>query len=58
LWAKIFEIDVNDRRRTLVDEVLADLIVKRKRTKPSTHVIGTHLASDDKYGSLYKMLAE
>ena len=44
--------------QALVDEALADLIEKHKNTKPRPHVIGAYLASHEKYGSLYKKLAE
>ena len=44
--------------QALVDEALADLIEKRKRAKPRAHVMGAYLASHEKYGPLYKKLAE
>lgn len=44
--------------QALVDEALADLIDKRKRAKPRPHVMGAYLASHEKYGPLYKKLAE
>jgi hypothetical protein len=44
--------------QALVDEALVDLIEKRKNTKPRAHVMGTYLASHEKYGELYKKLAE
>ncbi len=44
--------------QALVDEALADLIEKRKRSKPRAHVMEAYLASHEKYGSLYKKLAE
>jgi trimethylamine:corrinoid methyltransferase-like protein len=44
--------------QTLVDEALADLIEKRKKAKPRAHVMGAYLASHEKYGPLYKKLAE
>jgi hypothetical protein len=42
----------------LVEEALTDLIEKRKKATPRTHVMGAYLASHDKYASLYKKLAE
>jgi hypothetical protein len=42
----------------LVDEALADLIEKHKNAQPRPHVMGVYLASHEKYGSLYKKLAE
>ena len=44
--------------QALVDEALADLIEKRKQAKPRPHVMAAYLASHDKYGALYKKLAE
>jgi len=44
--------------QALVDEALADLIEKRKQAKPRQHVMGAYLASHEKYGPLYKKLAE
>lgn len=44
--------------QALVDEAFADLIEKRKRTTPRAHVMGVYLASHEKYGPLYKKLAE
>ena len=44
--------------QSLVDEAFSDLIEKRKRTAPRAHVMGAYLASHEKYGPLYKKLAE
>jgi hypothetical protein len=44
--------------QALVDEALADLIEKHKNAKPRTHVMAAYLASHEKYGPLYKKLAE
>ena len=44
--------------QALVDEAFADLIEKRKSAKPRPHVMGAYLASHEKYGALYKKLAE
>ena len=44
--------------QALLDEALADLIEKRKNAKPRPHVMGAYLASHEKYGALYKKLAE
>ena len=44
--------------QALVDEAFADLIEKRKRATPRTHIMGAYLASHEKYGPLYKKLAE
>ncbi|ACB96896.1 hypothetical protein [Beijerinckia indica] len=44
--------------QTLVDEALADLIEKRKQGRPRTNVMAAYQASHEKFGSLYKKLAE
>ena len=44
--------------QALVDEALADLVEKHKNAKPRSHVMGVYLASHERYGSLYKNLAE
>ena len=44
--------------QALVDEAFADLIEKRKNETPRAHVMGAYLASHEKYGPLYKKLAE
>ena len=44
--------------QALVDEALADLLEKRKKAQPRAHVMGVYLASHEKYGPLYKKLAE
>jgi hypothetical protein len=44
--------------QALVDEALADLIEKRKQTRPRPHVMAAYLSSHDRYGELYKKLAK
>lgn len=44
--------------QALVDEALADLIGKRKNATPRAQVMGAYLASHEKFGPLYKKLAE
>ena len=44
--------------QALVDEALADLIEKRKQARPRPRVMAAYLASHDKYGELYKKLAQ
>ncbi len=44
--------------QALVDEALSDLVEKHNGAKPRAHVTGTYLASHEKYGPLYKKLAE
>ena len=44
--------------QALVDEALADLIEKRKQDKPRVNVMAAYEASHEKFGQLYKKLAE
>ena len=44
--------------QTLVDEAFTDLIEKRKNATPRAHVMGAYLGSHEKFGPLYKKLAE
>jgi hypothetical protein len=44
--------------QALMDEALADLIDKHKNAKPRPHVLGAYLSSHERYGTLYKKLAE
>lgn len=44
--------------QALVDEALADLIEKHKNGRPRNHVMAAYLSSHDKFGDLYKKLAE
>lgn len=44
--------------QALVDEALADLIEKRKQGRPRSHVLAAYQASHEKFGPLYKKLAE
>jgi hypothetical protein len=44
--------------QALVDEAFADLLEKRRKATPRPHVMGAYLASHEKYGPLYKKLAE
>ena len=44
--------------QALMDEALADLLEKHKNVKPRSHVMAAYLASHEKYGHLYKKLAE
>jgi hypothetical protein len=44
--------------QALVSEALADLIEKHRNLKPRPHVMAAYLASHEKYGLLYKKLAE
>ena len=44
--------------QALVDEALADLLEKRKQGRPRANVMATYQASHEKFGTLYKKLAE
>jgi hypothetical protein len=44
--------------QAVVDEALADLIEKRKQSKPRANVMAVYQASHEKFGTLYKKLAE
>ena len=44
--------------QALVDEALADLIEKRKQGRPRANVMAAYQASHEKFGTLYKNLAE
>ncbi len=44
--------------QALIDEALADLIEKRKQGKPRASVMAAYQVSHDKFGTLYKKLAE
>jgi hypothetical protein len=43
--------------QALVDEALADLIEKRKNSRPRPHVMSAYDASHEKYAALYQKLA-
>jgi hypothetical protein len=44
--------------QALVDEALADLLEKRKRANPRSHVMAAYTASHAEYAPVYKKLAE
>jgi Flp pilus assembly protein TadB len=44
--------------QALVDEALADLIEKRRNTRPRVHVMSAYGASHDKFADLYRKLAK
>jgi hypothetical protein len=44
--------------QALVEEALVDLIAKHRNARPRPHVMAAHLASVEKFGALYKKLAE
>jgi len=44
--------------QSLVDEALADLIEKRKKERPRSHVMSAYQRSHDAFAELYKKLAQ
>jgi hypothetical protein len=46
------------RLRVLVEEALTDLIDKRMGGKPRTLVMAAYLSSIERFGTLYRKLAE
>jgi hypothetical protein len=44
--------------QALVDEALADLIEKRKNTRPRSHVMSAYAKSHENYADLYRSLAK
>ncbi len=44
--------------QALIDEALADLIEKRKQTRPRANVMAAYQASHETFAPLYKKLAE
>ena len=44
--------------QALVDEALADLLEKRRLGRARAHVMAAYQASHEKFGPLYKKLAE
>lgn len=44
--------------QALIDEALADLLEKRKQGNPRPNVMAAYQTSQEKFGSLYKKLAE
>jgi hypothetical protein len=44
--------------QALIDEALADLIEKKKQSRPRAHIMAAYQASHEKFAPLYKQLAE
>jgi len=44
--------------QALVDEALADLLEKRKPSRPRAKVMKAYMASHEPFGALYKKLSE
>ena len=50
--------DEGRQLQALVDEALSDLVEKHRKARPRAYVMGAYLGSHEKFGSLYKKLAE
>ena len=44
--------------QALVDEALSDLVEKHRQARPRPHVMGAYHTSHEKFGCLYKKLAQ
>jgi hypothetical protein len=44
--------------QALIEEALTDLLEKRRLGKPRSHVMDAYQRSHDRYGKLYKKLAQ
>jgi hypothetical protein len=44
--------------QALIEEALTDLLEKRRLGKPRSHVMDAYQRSQDRYGELYKKLAQ
>jgi hypothetical protein len=44
--------------QAVVDEALADLIEKRRNTRPRAHVMSAYHSSHEEYAELYRRLAK
>ena len=44
--------------QSLIDEALADLLEKRKQSRPRNHVMAAYQRSHETYSELYKKLAK
>jgi hypothetical protein len=44
--------------QSLVEEALRDLVDKHRKARPRAHVMAVYLGSHEKFGALYKKLAE
>lgn len=60
ILSEVRAIAENEGRQlqTLIDEALADLIEKRKQGSPRSRVMAAYQGSHEKFGPLYKKLAE
>ena len=50
--------DEGRQLQALVEEALSDLVEKHRKAHPRPHVMAAYLGSHEKFGSLYKKLAE
>ena len=60
ILSAVRSLSVSEGRQlqVLVEEAFTDLLEKRKKATPRAHVMGAYLSSHEKYGPLYKKLAE
>jgi hypothetical protein len=60
ILSEVRTIAQNEGRQlqALIDEALADLVEKRRQGRPRSHVMAAYQSSHEKFGSLYKKLAE
>lgn len=60
ILAQIRDLAQSEGRQiqALIDEALADLVEKRKQSRPRAHVMAAYQASHEKFAPLYKKLAE
>ncbi|WP_198291292.1 hypothetical protein [Methylosarcina fibrata] len=60
LLAEVRELAKTEGRQiqALVDEALADLLEKHRKTRPRAHVMAIYQASHGRYADLYEKLAK
>ena len=60
LLATVRDLAAKEGRQlqALVDEALTDLVEKRAGARPRAHVMAAYLASHERFGAVYKKLAE
>jgi hypothetical protein len=58
--AAVRRLAANEGRQiqALIEEALTDLLEKRRLGKPRSHVMDAYQRSHDRYGELYKKLAQ
>jgi hypothetical protein len=60
ILAQVRDLAKNEGRQiqSLIDEALADLLEKHRKSRPRSHVMAAYQASHDRYASLYEKLAK